>query len=184
MCNVNIIFNMKTWKTKCWLHFLWFLYLWMYPLVCLFMNIYFFLLSVYPWQLRFCNVDWLSSYVYQMLWTYMCWFDLTCRLLPYLSMFERTMCLYNFFVNVHMSLSDASCVYEMLSLHRCQFSLVCGVHLFSPFVISFYFFHFTRPCPYAFVHFMSHVRLFLYTPFDYPFVQFVKHLGFFYSMIL
>jgi len=85
----------------------------------------------------------------------------------------REQCVYiNFFVNVHMSLSNASCVYEMLSVHRCQFSLVCGVHLFSSFVISFYFLHFMKPCPYAFVHFMSHVRLFLYIPFDYPFVQF------------
>jgi hypothetical protein len=31
MCNINIIFDTKTWKTKHWLQFLWLLYLWMYP---------------------------------------------------------------------------------------------------------------------------------------------------------
>jgi hypothetical protein len=38
MCNINIIFDMKTWKTKHQLQFLWFLFLWMYscasPITC------------------------------------------------------------------------------------------------------------------------------------------------------
>jgi hypothetical protein len=87
-----------------------------------------------------------------------------CFLCPHL----REQCVYIiFFVNVHMFLSDASRVYEMLSLHKCQFSLVCGVHLFNSLVISFCCFHFMRPCLYTSVHVMSHVRLFLYTLFDY-----------------
>jgi hypothetical protein len=85
------------------------------------------------------------------------------RLLPFMLVFERTMCLYKFSIDVHMSLLDVSHVYEM-SLHMHQFSLLCRVNLFS-YVISFCCFHFMRPYPYAPIHFMSHVRLFLYTPF-------------------